>query len=158
MIGFMSFLKHILPYLGMADYIFLLVIVFFIVLTIISFFYTDGAFGPVIFIGAIIVGIMYYVNHIPYGVYQAKNIEKNGKVIGENTKQGSSYSIDIDKEYIRQGSASFRFLYCENKSNFYVDVYCYDDMRIIVTKMGTVKSILGNNKTTQSVYTKDINY
>ncbi len=137
MLEIMSFLKHTLPYLGMADYIFLLVIVFFIVLTIISF-YLDGAFGAVVLMGAVVVGIMYYVNHIPYGVYQAKIVKVDDKVIGANTPESKPFRLNIDKKYVYKAKRKAVPL-CKEKSNFYLTVYCNKSSYITITMMGTVK-------------------
>ena len=52
----------------------------------------------------------------------------------------------------------YKLPYCEKKSNLYVDVYCKNDIRIIISKMGTVKEILGNDKAGQVVYSIDVNY
>jgi hypothetical protein len=147
---------NILPYLAIGDWVFLLSLAFAIFLIFASFGNEDlwGLTSILI----VILGTIFYFNYIPYGVYQAKNIEVNGKVIGENTKRGISYEFDMDKEYIRKDSSRYKLPYCEKKSNIYVNVYCSKYNRIIVTKMGTIKSIHGNDKRTQAVYTINLNY
>ena len=138
-----------LSYLGIIDYVFLgTIVMLFLLLP--NAYDIIGVLLYLIFFGTIL-GVMYYFNHIPYGIYQARITEMNGKKIGKNTPMGKPFIFNIDSEYVNSFSKTNCKKQVEFPLNIYVDKYCnlYEDF-ISITKLGTIKqgNLNKNNKIT----------
>lgn len=133
--------EDIILYLGTGDYVLFIMIILGI-LSLLHYlfdFYGDNAGGLVFFIFiSVVVPITLYINYIPYGIYQAKIVEIDNKIIGDNTPASEPFTLNIDERYVKKDKGKVVPL-CKEKSNFYIAAFCSKHSYFTITMMGTVR-------------------
>jgi len=149
--------------LATIDYIFL-VFAFIVLIKVLAelskFFFNESNNLPIEIVILIVIGlgITYYIKYIPYGIYQAKYIEYNGKKVGDGTSRSKAFELNLDKECI-QRDEGIKIPACSSFLSPYVTKYCNKYTEITITALGTVKYRKGYDKTHSKIKaTVDVSY
>lgn len=128
-------------YLNIADYIFLGFSCF--ILIIIAIQWVNGLIIEslmTLLILSLPLAVVYYINYIPKGIYQASVVEINDVKIGKGTKENKPFKFYISSNKLEvDGHTFFSKMSKPPIIELYLKKYeSQDGTMIIITKMGTV--------------------
>lgn len=128
--------------LGLVDYVFVLILLFFICLLIMALI-SDGFGGafPVLIFAAFILSPIYHFNHIGYGNYMAINLEINNKNVGEGTDENKPFGFNFENN---------RVILTDGYKDFNIKRYS-PDLYYLDTQESNIYTKVYKNNTTKDV-------